>query len=61
MGRSFAPCIPALERGCVTDQPQRLGSCCDWLIAQSRSVSWVRAGVHPNFSIHRIHLARGQG
>jgi hypothetical protein len=25
------------ERGCVADQPQQCGYCCDWLSAQSRS------------------------
>ena len=28
------------KRGCVADQPQQIGSCCDWLSAQSRFVSW---------------------
>jgi hypothetical protein len=35
-----------MERGCVADQPQQLGKCCDWLSAQSRSGSWGGRALH---------------
>ncbi|MBE0541127.1 MAG: glycosyltransferase family 4 protein [Verrucomicrobia bacterium] len=50
----FAPCTPEPERGCVADQPQQLGRCCDWLSAQSRSGSWEGQGeVSNSISIRR--------